>query len=94
MMEYMRATGPLAGWLAWARHWRRKQVSMPTVEPIRLAELLRQVPGKWVALRNGEIVDASETLDQLVRSLKDRNIKDVTVMRAPAEHEPELVGFG
>ena len=90
----MRSAISLAGRLARARHWRRKQLTMSSVEPIRLADLLRQVPGKWVALRNGEIVDARETLDQLVQSLKERNIKDVTVMRAPAEHEPELVGFG
>ncbi len=64
------------------------------VEPIALAALLREVPGKWVALRNGEIVDARETLDQLIMSLKEREIKDVTVMRSPAERESELVGFG
>jgi len=64
------------------------------VAPIALAELLQQVPGKWVALHNGEIVDTRDTLDQLVSSLKEREIKDVTVIRSPGERESELVGLG
>ena len=63
-------------------------------DPIALAPLLRQVPGKWVALRNGEIVEARETLDKLVISLKERDITGVTVVRSPDQGEVELVGFG
>ena len=64
------------------------------LEPIRLAELLNNVPGQWVALRDGEIVDARSKLDDLVRVLHERDITDVTVVRAPAEHEAEMVGLG
>ena len=64
------------------------------VQPVALAHLLRQVPGKWVALRNGEIVDARDTLDELAASLEQQGIKDATVMRSPKEGEPELVGLG
>jgi hypothetical protein len=49
--------------------------------------------GKWVALRDGELVDARDTLDALVTSLDAREIKNVTVMRAPAEGEAEMVGL-
>lgn len=62
--------------------------------PVELAALLRQVPGKWVALRNGEIIEARATLDELMFRLHDRSISDATVMRAPAEHEVEMVGLG
>jgi hypothetical protein len=64
------------------------------VEPIELADLLHQVPGKWVALHNGAIVDARDTLDSLLMSLEAREIRDVTVMRSPAEGEAEMVGLG
>lgn len=64
------------------------------VRPVELAALLREVPGKWVALRNGEIVEARDTLDKLMIALEEREIRNVTVMRAPAEGEVELVGLG
>ena len=61
---------------------------------VRLADLLSQCPGKWVAIKNDEIVAVRETPDQLVQDLHDRGIEDATIMRAPAETEPELVGLG
>jgi hypothetical protein len=64
------------------------------LEPIRTGELLRGCAGKWVAMRNGEVVEGRETFDQLVIALQERDIKNVTVMRVPAEHEVELVGLG
>jgi len=67
---------------------------MRAVEPIRIAELARQVPGQWVALRDGVIVEAASSLDQLMSALAVRCISDVTVMRSPVEDEAELVGLG
>lgn len=64
------------------------------LDPIRLGALLKDVPGKWVALRGGEIVDVGETFDQVILSLHAREIRDATVIRAPAEAEAELVGLG
>jgi hypothetical protein len=85
----------LIRWPRTARHWRRKEVLMTAqVQPVALANLLRQVPGKWVALRNDEIVEARDTLDELAASLEEQGIKDATVMRSPKEGEPELVGLG
>jgi hypothetical protein len=59
-----------------------------------MADLLGEVPGKWVAIREGEIVEARDTFDQVIMALHERGIKDATVLRSPNPTEPELVGFG
>jgi hypothetical protein len=64
------------------------------LQPVDMAPLLRQVPGKWVALRNGEIIEVRDTLDALTVALEERGLSDVTVLRAPAEGETEMVGLG
>ena len=64
------------------------------LEPIRLAALLHECPGKWVALRNGEIIEVRDTFDTMMIALTDMGITNATVMRSPAEHESELVGLG
>lgn len=64
------------------------------LEPVCLAALMRQCPGKWVALRNGEIIEVRETFDQVVLALHERDITDATILRSPGEHESELVGLG
>ncbi len=64
----------------------------PRLEPVRMAHLLRQMPGKWVALHNGEIIEARDTFDQVVMALKERDIVGATVIRAPDLNE--LVGLG
>lgn len=68
--------------------------AMRAVEPIRIAELAKQVPGQWVALRDGAIIEVAVSLDQLMSALTVRGISDVTVMRSPVESEAELVGLG
>ncbi len=73
---------------------RKDPVVSRNLEPVQLSELLHQVPGKWVAIRDGEIVEASDTLDQLIHALHYRNLSDATLMRAPAEAEAEMVGLG
>ncbi len=67
---------------------------MREVEPIRFTQLARETPGSWLAVRDGEIVEARETLDALMAALAERCISDVTVVRAAGEHEAELVGLG
>jgi len=67
---------------------------MRNLEPVHLAEALRQVPGKWVAVRKGEIVEVRETFDRLMLALAERELDDVTVLRSPDTHESELVGLG
>ncbi len=86
--------------MAWRRYvgGYRLGVSRSTqgshLEPIRLTHLMRQCPGKWVALRNGEILEVRETFDQVIAALHERDITDATILRSPEEHEMELVGLG
>ena len=65
-----------------------------TVQPIHLSELATQRAGQWVGLRHGQVIEVRETFDQLALALHEKGIKNVTVMRVPAEHEAELVGLG
>jgi hypothetical protein len=67
---------------------------MRQAEPIRFTELARQTPGSWLAIRDGQVVEARESLDKLMAALAERCIEDVTVVRAAQEHEVELVGIG
>jgi hypothetical protein len=68
--------------------------TMRHLEPVKLSELLRQVPGKWVAIRGDEIIEARDTFDAVVFALTQRGIDDATIMRSPAEFEAEMVGLG
>jgi hypothetical protein len=66
------------------------------VEPPRLAEILRGLEGKWVALRGSEVVAAASSSDALFKQLRSKRIRDASVLRVPTEqeHEAELVGLG
>jgi hypothetical protein len=61
---------------------------------MRYAEIQREYPGMWVAVRDGEVIAARETPHRLALDLRERGITDATIFRAPAENEPELVGLG
>jgi hypothetical protein len=75
-------------------HSRKTSAGVRKAEPIRFTELAREIPGKWLAIRGEEVVEVRDTLDQLMGALAERCINDVTVIRAAAEHETELVGIG
>ena len=64
------------------------------MEPVNVAEELRQRAGKWVALKDGRVVEGRETPAALVMALHERGIEDATVLGAPDPNEPELVGLG
>jgi len=64
------------------------------VTPVPLADLLREHPGQWVAVKRGEVVEAAESPGLLVQRLHDREIRDATIVRAPFLNEPDLVGLG
>jgi hypothetical protein len=64
------------------------------VSPLDLSEALRSCPGKWVALRQGKMVEVRDTPYALVQALHERDIADATIIRAPDPSEPELVGLG
>jgi len=62
--------------------------------PIQTGMLADAVKGQWVAMHNGEVVEAGATFHEVMVRLHDRDITNVTVMRVPAEQEAELVGLG
>ncbi len=64
------------------------------MEPLDLSNALRNCPGKWVALREGKMVEVRDTPYALVQALRERDITDATIIRAPDLSEPELVGLG
>ena len=66
---------------------------MDPMPPVAVSYLLRQYPGKWVALMGPAIV-AAETADRLYADLHSKQIRGATIVRVPAEDEPELVGLG
>lgn len=72
----------------------RGSVVVERSAPIHLGELLRGFAGKWVAIRDGEVVEVADTPYALVARLRERSIEDASVIRAPAEGEPEMVAFG
>ena len=67
---------------------------MRQLPPVKIADLLREVPGQWVAIRDGEIIEARRTADEVMAALADRCIADAVVMRSPERHETEFVGIG
>jgi hypothetical protein len=86
-------------WKWWFKLYRRDPVSerplIRHLEPVRTVEFLHQTPGKWVAVKNGQIVEARDSFDQVIIALHVRDITDATVLRSPDPlREPETVGFG
>lgn len=79
-----------------ARRWSRGRVPgvASMTQPVDLSRALRECPGKWVAVRYGEMVDVRDTPYELVMALQEREISDATIVRSPDVGEPELVGLG
>ncbi len=61
-----------------------------------LSSVLREMRGCWVAVDRvtGEPLEAADSLYELARRLRSRQIWNLAVMRAPDPSEPELVGPG
>ena len=57
-------------------------------------EIGRQFAGKWVAVKDGIVVEAWDHPHGLVMRLSERGIKGATIMRCPGVGEPLLVGLG
>ncbi len=69
---------------------------MPRSRPSRpsLVGIQKEYAGVWVALKDGEVVEARSTPYELVAILHERDITDTTIIRVPGAEEPELVGLG
>jgi hypothetical protein len=66
------------------------------MEPLRLSEMLHGLEGKWVALKDGQVIAAADNADALFKRLHSKKIRDASVLRVPTEqeHQAELVGLG
>jgi hypothetical protein len=73
---------------------RGKKETMPPDRPVADSETLRDFGGKWVAIRDGQVIAAFETFDAVYEYLHSKREVGATILRVPAENEPELVGFG
>jgi len=64
--------------------------------PLPLSETLRDFRGCWVAVdrQSGEAVEAAPSPYALAAKIRERGLKNVAIVRAPDEAEPELVGLG
>ena len=59
-----------------------------------MAEVQREYPGLWVALKGDEVVDARKTPYELIMHLNEKGVRGARVFRCPARDEAELVGLG
>lgn len=59
-----------------------------------VADIQRRYPGLWVAVVDGQVIDARENPHALAVALHDRGVADATIFRCPAVDGPELVGLG
>ena len=64
------------------------------LEAVQLADAIREYAGLWVAVKNGQVVEAAESPGLLSMRLSEREITDATILRSPRLGEPELVGLG
>jgi hypothetical protein len=58
------------------------------------AEIQQSYAGSWVAIVDGQVIEARENPHALAVALHDRGVTAATIMRCPALNEPELVGLG
>ena len=59
-----------------------------------IVEIQEKWAGLWVAVKNGDVVEARQTPDALVLALRERDIAGAPIFRCPATDEAELVGLG
>lgn len=83
----------------WALWFRRRTSGGTAVEHevVKLDSLVRGFGGQWVAIKDGAVVGAARTMDELLLRLKDSQlpgVRNATIMRVRAEDEEELVGLG
>ena len=64
------------------------------VQPVLLRDAVAGFEGKWVALKDRQVVEARYTADAVYMALRERGIRGATIMRIAALDEPELVGLG
>jgi len=71
-----------------------KEVPVRSMEPIHLRRALKGLEGNWVALKDGEPIDAASSPYELYMKLKLKGARGATIVRVPDPAEPEIVGLG
>lgn len=74
-----------------------RKPKMATTSPrTALAAVLAELPGRWVAVDRitNQPMAAADSPDKLAVEIRERKLRNVTVVRAPDPSEPELVGLG
>lgn len=83
----------MGSWLRRLGHGKGQGVRR--MEPVRIVAVdLQGLEGKWIAIREGKVIAAKDSSDAIFMWLRSRQIRDASVLRVPAENEPELVGLG
>lgn len=59
-----------------------------------MAQIQRDYPGLWVAVKDDIVVMANPSPYELMMRLNERGVRGARVFRCPAIDEPELVGLG
>lgn len=54
---------------------------------IFLEKIKKENVGKWIAIRDTEVVATSRTFREVMRIVKEMGIKDITVVYSPTEEE-------
>ena len=69
---------------------------METGPRLDLEHAFEECPGKWVAVdrRTGEVIAADDNPYTLAAKAKENGLRNIAIVRAPSEDQPELVGFG
>ncbi|MGH8910417.1 MAG: DUF5678 domain-containing protein [Egibacteraceae bacterium] len=69
-------------------------MTIKRLQVVTFDEAVRNFPGMWVAIKDGKVIEARRTPDEVVLALHERDIQDAYVTRIPGEHDKELVGLG
>jgi hypothetical protein len=80
------------------RWWSRKVRRRPVTDGTRksLAAVMRETPGLWIAVdrATNELREVADSPYQLAAKIRERGLKNVTMLRSPDVIDPEMVGFG
>jgi hypothetical protein len=69
-------------------------MAVDRMQVITLKQAVDDFPGMWVAIKDGEVVEARHTPDEVVLALHEREIRGAYVVRMPGEDDDELIGLG
>lgn len=67
---------------------------LPALEPVRHLQVLDRYVGCWVAVKDGQVVDAAKTSRELASKIHYRNLRGVVVEYVAPPSSVEKVGLG